>query len=66
MRCLACNRLLSDRDTSRKSITTGEYLDLCGKCFDTIKEQVPVIENPLLEGEDNGSSDDDVPEDQSV
>lgn len=44
MRCRACNRNLSNRESTRKSITTGEYLDLCDWCFDTIKDVVPSVE----------------------
>ena len=33
MRCCACNKNLSDFESTRKSITTGEYLDLCNGCF---------------------------------
>jgi len=33
MRCIACNALLSDYESTRKSQTTGEYLDLCNHCL---------------------------------
>ena len=32
MRCFACNRALSDYESTRKSSTTGEFLDMCNKC----------------------------------
>lgn len=48
MRCLACNNPQSDRDATRKSaIIPGYYYDLCGKCFDTIRDQVTPQENPF-------------------
>lgn len=33
MRCQCCNVLLNDFESTRKSDTTGEYLDVCNKCF---------------------------------
>ena len=32
MRCYCCNRVLSDYESTRKSATTGNYLDMCNKC----------------------------------
>lgn len=48
MRCLACNRLLSSFESTRKMDSekgTGEYPDLCNKCLGTIKDDIgPVNE----------------------
>ena len=44
MRCVACNAVLTDFEATRKSATTGDYIDLCNKCFNTIREEVAVIE----------------------
>ena len=33
MRCVACNAALSDQESVRKSVNTGEYLDLCNSCI---------------------------------
>ena len=49
MRCAACDDPLSDRESSRKSPTTGQYYDLCDGCFGTIADQVEVSENPVVE-----------------
>lgn len=49
MHCRACDDLISDKEASRKSPTTGEYYDLCDECFGTIADQVEVSENPLVE-----------------
>lgn len=40
MRCLACNKKLSDFEATRKSTETNEYIDLCNVCFSTIKDVV--------------------------
>ena len=67
MRCLSCNKNLSDQEATRKSATLGDYLDLCNKCFSTISDEVPFIEGACdafemddedyLEGEDDASGD---------
>lgn len=46
MRCKACDKNLSDRESTRKGLFTGEFLDLCDKCFDTIRDDVEVVDNP--------------------
>ena len=33
MRCLSCDRELSDFEATRKLGETGEFLDLCNKCL---------------------------------
>ena len=43
MRCLSCNKILSDFESTRKSANTGEYLDLCNSCFSDIQYDVDAI-----------------------
>lgn len=38
MKCLSCDKFLSDREASRKGIFSGDYLDLCDKCISTIPD----------------------------
>jgi len=33
MRCYSCQRALNDYESTLKSATTGEYLDMCNKCL---------------------------------
>lgn len=40
MRCLACNKILNDFETTRKSSETKEYLDLCNNCYQGICSDV--------------------------
>jgi hypothetical protein len=40
MRCYCCDRALSDFESTRKSATTGEFLDMCNKCYSTIKDDL--------------------------
>lgn len=52
MRCLSCNEPLKPYDRTRKSMS-GFYLDLCGPCYKTIKDDVPAWGNPAyLEADD--------------
>ncbi len=53
MRCKACDDLLKPADLKRFSETTKEYLDLCGKCFGAIEEDI----NPSTLREIDGDED---------
>lgn len=44
MRCVCCNKNLSDRESTRKAVNSGEYLDMCDGCFSTVAEEFPYIE----------------------
>ena len=58
MRCRCCDKRLSEFESTRKSINTGEYLDMCNTCYNTISNQVLSYERYDLydEQEDEGSS----------
>lgn len=40
MKCLSCDCILSDREATRKSLNTGEFIDLCNNCFSSIEDEV--------------------------
>lgn len=46
MRCLACDCLLSDREATRRSIVTDEFLDLCDHCFSTVADVLGAYDRP--------------------
>ena len=48
MKCRACDCLLTNFESTRKSITTGDYIDFCNTCFEYIKDEVQVIEREDL------------------
>jgi hypothetical protein len=48
MHCRACNKLLSDYESTRKNAVTGQYLDLCKVCFEDVKPFVKVIDRKDL------------------
>ena len=52
MRCTCCNRLLNDFEATRKSKVTGEYLDMCNKCYGTVQQDLATdIRSDLPEDE---------------
>lgn len=58
MRCRCCDKRLSDFEATRKHITTGEYLDMCNKCYSTIDKQVLSFERyDLYDEEETEQSD---------
>lgn len=48
MRCKACDKLLSDYESTRKSAQTNEFLDLCNHCYTHVKEEIMTLENQEL------------------
>lgn len=44
MRCKACNKELSDFESTRKGFESGEYIDLCNECFSTVADDFAVTE----------------------
>lgn len=40
MRCYCCNNLLTDYESTIKSVNTNDFLDMCLKCLKTVKEDV--------------------------
>ena len=59
MRCLSCNKILSDFEATRKSANTGEYLDLCNSCFSDIQYDVDAVVREDLREDEQVSEDDD-------
>lgn len=54
MRCYCCNKMLSDFEATRKSVNTGEYLDMCNKCYATIKDELHAEERyDLFDGDED-------------
>ena len=58
MRCVACNKNLNDFESTRKSIISGEYLDLCNTCFHQVEQDVPAKERDDLRSEEETFDDD--------
>lgn len=57
MRCKACNVPLNDFESTRKSSVTGEFLDLCNHCYNSVRNDVQAIERlDLMDVEDEVDS----------
>jgi len=52
MRCYCCNKALSDYEATRKSVSTGDFLDMCNKCYGSISSEVLAVERTDLRHED--------------
>jgi len=48
MRCTSCNKNLNDSESTRRVASTGEFLDMCNKCYADIAQDVPTISRPDL------------------
>ena len=51
MHCRSCDTLLTDFETSRRSLVTGEYIEICQQCFQSIKGDCLAFGNPSLIGD---------------
>jgi hypothetical protein len=40
MRCHCCDKNLNDYESTRKSVSTGDYLDMCNKCYSTVSDDL--------------------------
>ena len=59
MRCLSCDRRLTPFEATRKSKTTGDYIDLCNNCFPSIAGDIKVsIRRDLMDHRDEDDEDD--------
>ena len=41
MRCVCCNKQLSDYESTRRHAITREFLDMCNPCYISIQYSVP-------------------------
>ena len=47
MRCLACNKRLNSRESTRKYSSSGDFIDLCDHCFSFIADEIPDTEDGI-------------------
>lgn len=59
LRCIACNKNLNDFESTRKSVVTNEYLDLCNSCYHFVQEELPAKERDDLRSEEEVYEEDD-------
>lgn len=54
MRCISCNKILNDFESTRRYVNTNEYVDMCMKCFkNSDTENIDVIERADLKPEES-------------
>lgn len=42
MKCLSCDKILKDHESKRKGLFSKEYVDLCDKCLEPVKHDIPL------------------------
>ena len=62
MRCIACNKNLNDFESTRKSLLTDEYLDMCNSCYHIIEKDTPSKEREDLRSDEDSYDNTDDPE----
>jgi hypothetical protein len=48
MHCTACDRLLTEFESTRRNAHTFQFIDLCKVCFEDVKPFVPTIDRKDL------------------
>jgi len=48
MKCLACDKVLSEFESTRRSLMSGDFMDLCNKCYSNIEEDAPALSREEL------------------
>lgn len=59
MRCLSCNRALTDFEATRKYANTSEFIDLCNSCYADIQHDITAVEREDLRDEESFNDPDD-------
>lgn len=60
MRCLSCDCELNDFESTRKHKVTGEYIDMCTRCFKTVLDVQPIpvkVNRKLMHTQAKGEED---------
>ena len=52
MRCVCCNKQLSDYESTRRHALTREFLDMCNQCYIYVQDVVPAKAREDLENKD--------------
>tara|TARA_R110000868_G_scaffold48036_1_gene156692 strand:+ start:2079 stop:2342 length:264 start_codon:yes stop_codon:yes gene_type:complete len=68
MKCVCCNKNLSDFEATRRHALTNDFLDMCKSCLSEVQRLSPLATKDRIdldhEGEDYGEQVDDDAEDQ--
>jgi len=44
MRCISCDSLLTEFESTRRSGRTNEFLDICSRCLYDVEDDIAVID----------------------
>lgn len=44
MRCLACDKRLTNSESTRKYASSGTFVDLCNRCFAFVADDIPDVD----------------------
>ena len=55
MKCRSCDEILTNREATRRVASSGEFLDLCDRCYLPIKDDVPTRERVETDLEEMGN-----------
>ena len=53
MRCLSCDKNLTDFEATRKYAASGHFVDLCNSCFGSVSEYLHTLERADLAHEED-------------
>jgi len=53
MRCLSCDKNLTDFEATRKYASAGGFVDLCNHCFGSVADQINSTVRPDLAHEED-------------
>lgn len=67
MRCVCCDKNLTDYEATRRHMITKEFLDMCGECLSAVSKEanLPYRDRPELWSEYDMQEDDE-PDDYPV
>jgi hypothetical protein len=51
MRCISCDAVLNEFESTRRAVSSNDFLDMCSRCFSDIDEDVEVIDRLDLKHE---------------
>jgi hypothetical protein len=59
MKCLSCDKNLTDFESTRKYSSTGGFVDLCNYCFGSVSDQInTTVRSDLAHEEDTEGEND--------
>lgn len=51
MRCISCDKLLSDFEATRRSVQSNDYVEMCNDCFYFAEDEIATLSREDLRSE---------------